>query len=276
VEVSPRDGIQNIARQVSTEEKIELIRRAGAAGLSRIEVTSFVDPRRVPQMADAEAVVLGARQVTDARLSGLVLNTRGGRRAVEAGVDEVTFVLLASEAFNQRNQGMSRDRSLDEWASVAALCRAHGVPTTLMVGAAFGCPFEGEVDPDVVLGLLEIGLREGPDELALADTIGCGVPRQVTELFTTVTAMAPRTPTRAHFHNTRNTGYANAFAAVEAGVTSLDASLAGLGGCPFAPAATGNIGTEDLTWMLSRSKIGCEGNLERMIETVRWMAGIGL
>ena len=276
VEVSPRDGIQNLPEVLATEVKVELIRRALQTQVKRIEVTSFVHPARVPQMADAEAVVAAVRDLAgDARLSGLVLNRRGAERAIASGLDEITFVVLASETFNQRNQGASRAASMQAWSEIAALCQLAGVRTTFMIGAAFGCPFEGEVKASEVLRLLTQGLQAAPDEIALADTIGCAVPGQVSELFSLI-AHQTDVPTRVHLHNTRNTGYANAFAAIAAGVTALDASLGGLGGCPFAPAATGNIATEDLAWMLGRSEMAALGALPAMIEAVDWMKSLGL
>lgn len=255
VEVSPRDGLQNETRLLATDRKIELIRATASAGLRRIETTSFVHPRRVPQMADADAVMDGIKDIPGVRRNALILNLRGAQRAVEARADEVTFVVLATEEFNRRNQGCSRAESLAAWKDIVPLCHQNGIRVTFLVGASFGCPFEGEVPPSEVLDLVASGASTGADEIALADTIGCGVPAQVTALFSQAKTTTGDLPLRAHFHNTRNTGYANAFAAVEAGVRFLDSSLGGLGGCPFAPNSTGNIATEDLAWMLARSGI---------------------
>lgn len=276
VEVSARDGIQNLPRMLATEVKIEMIERAAAAGLTRIEATSFVHPGRVPQMADAEAVVEAVRGLwPHVQLSGLVLNARGAQRAVAVGIDAVTFVVLASETFNLRNQGASRAASMRQWAAVAATCQAAGIRTCFMVGAAFGCPFEGAVESSRVIDLIGEALAAAPDEIALADTIGCGVPPQVSSLFKQIAAMTD-VPLRAHLHNTRNTGYANAFAAMASGVRSLDASLGGLGGCPFAPAATGNIATEDLAWMLSRREAGPAWSVDDMIAASNWLRSLDL
>jgi hydroxymethylglutaryl-CoA lyase len=223
VEVSARDGIQNLSQVLSTKVKVEMIRRAAEAGLTRIEATSFVNPRRVPQMADAESVVEAVRgRWPHVQLSGLVLNARGAQRAVAIGLDEVTFVVLATEAFNLRNQGTSRAASMQQWAEVAATCQAAGIRTCFMVGAAFGCPFEGAVATSQVTDLVSQALASAPDEVALADTIGSAVPPEVSILFKQIAAMTDL-PMRAHLHNTRNSGYANAFAAVASGVRSLDA-----------------------------------------------------
>lgn len=274
VEVSPRDGLQNESLYLPTEHKLALIRSAAAAGIGRIEATAFVHPGRVPQMADAEEVVRGTH-IPGLRVNGLVLNRRGAERAVASQVDEITFVILASETFNRRNQGCSRAESLAEWTEVSALCRENGIKTTFLVGAAFGCPFEGEIAPTAVIELAAAGLEFGADELALADTIGCGVPKQTTALFGQLHLIAGTTPLRAHFHNTRNTGYANALAAVDAGVTQLDSSFGGLGGCPFAPNATGNIATEDLAWILERSGIATGVDVDAAIAITRQLSDWG-
>lgn len=275
VEVSPRDGLQNHPQVVPTAAKVNLIRRVAAAGLQRIEVTSFVNPRRVPQMADADEVVAQVKGQVSARLSALVLNEQGAKRAVQAGVDEVTFVQLASETFNLRNQGTSIAGSLEEWRRVAGVCQSANVPTTFMLGAAFGCPFEGEVPADRVLSLMEEALDSRPAEVALADTIGCADPVGVSKMVARLRSLTS-VPLRMHLHNTRNSGYANAYAAVAGGVTALDASLGGLGGCPFAPAATGNIATEDLAWMLERSGFPTGASLPTLIDIAEWLPDVGL
>jgi hydroxymethylglutaryl-CoA lyase len=245
VEVSPRDGLQNESTPVSTAVKVDLVLRAAAAGLGGIEVTSFVNPKAVPQMADAEAVLARVRDRLPApapapELSAVALNARGADRAIAAGVDAVTFVMLATEEFNRRNQGCSREESMRTWREPARRLRDHGIGSTFMLGASFGWPFTGEVAPRDVLGLVRAALEADPDEIALADTISCGVPPQVTDLFGGIRELTGgEVPMRVHLHNTRNSGYANAFAAVAAGVTALDASIGGIGGCPFAPAATG-------------------------------------
>jgi hydroxymethylglutaryl-CoA lyase len=221
----------------------------------RIEAVSFVHPRRVPQMADAEAVAAGLPRGAVSWI-GLVLNERGLDRAIAAGVDEVNVVVVATDTFSSRNQGMSTSAAIGTWSRIASRARAAGLRTTVTVGAAFGCPFEGEVPLDRLRSVVARCAAAGPDELALADTIGVGVPAQVRSLARLAAGEAPGIPLRWHFHNTRNTGYANALTAAdlagEAGV-ALDASAGGIGGCPFAPDATGNIATEDLLYLLHRS-----------------------
>ena len=255
VEVSPRDGLQNEGLPVGTADKLRLIEAMMAAGAKRIEATSFVHPARVPQMADAEAVMAGLPRTPGVVVSGLVLNRRGAERAIAAGCDELTFTVCASEAFGQRNQGQTIEQGLMAWAGVAAMARAAGRRATVMIATAFGCPFEGAVDPARVEDMARQVLRSGPAEIGLADTVGVGNPRQVMDLFGRVRGVVAASgtgpaPMRAHFHNTRNTGYANAYAALLAGVTVLDSSAGGIGGCPFAPRATGNIATEDLLFLL--------------------------
>lgn len=253
VEVSPRDGIQNEAKILPVETKLELVGRAIAAGVRRMEVTSFVNPKRVPQMADAAE--LAARLPRGrARYIGLALNLKGFERAAEAGLDEVNFVTVASDTFCRRNQGTDTAENLRIWAEVAAAAQGR-IPAAITVGAAFGCPFEGEVDPERVTSLVSASVQAGADEVLLADTIGVAVPAQVLGL---ARRIAPHLGGRGwglHLHNTRNTGYANALCGQAVGATVLDAATGGLGGCPFAPRATGNIATEDLLWMLRR-----EGN----------------
>ena len=281
VEVSPRDGLQNESTLLPTADKLGLIRRAYDAGARRIEVTSFVHPTLVPQMADAEAVMAGVRApgfLPDGgpplHAIGLVLNRRGMSRAVAAGVDEVNLVVVASETFSRRNQGVGVAQMLDAADAILTDATSAGLPASVVISAAFGCPFEGEVDPAAVLAIAERCLAAGVDEIAVADTIGVGVPAQVRALVAGVRALPGGSDVRlrAHFHNTRNTGYANALAAVEAGVSVLDSSLGGIGGCPFAPNATGNIATEDLAYLLHRSGIGTGLDLAAAAATGTWVA----
>jgi hydroxymethylglutaryl-CoA lyase len=283
VEVGPRDGLQNESTLLPTEVKVELVRRALAAGIRRVEATSFVHPRLVPQMADAEAVMAGVVAedflpdgVTreDVTYIGLVLNGRGLDRALAAGVDEVNVVIAASETFSRRNQNVSVAAMLDAAQDIAERAATAGVRRSAVVSTAFGCPFEGEVTPDAVLAVARRCLDAGFAEVALADTIGVGVPAQVRSLVAGVRALpgGDRVRLRAHFHNTRNTGYANALAAVESGVEVLDASLGGIGGCPFAPNATGNIATEDLQYLLERSGYATGLHLPGLAGTGTWVA----
>ncbi len=272
VEVSPRDGLQNESVILPAASKVELVDRCLSTGLRRIEVTSFVHPNRVPQMADAEEVAASLPLSSDdARLSALVLNRRGFERAQAAGVRELNMVVLASETFNQRNQGESIAETLAALADIAVAHRADGGRLTVTIGAAFGCPFEGEVAVDAVSRLAGDAIAAGVDELCLADTIGVATPRDVRERLAAVREVSSNLPLRCHFHNTRNTGIANAVTAVESGVTALDASLGGIGGCPFAPNATGNIATEDLAYAMTRMGLSIATDVSRLTPHVLWL-----
>lgn len=271
VEVGPRDGLQNATTILDTATKVALVKRLVAAGLRRIEVTSFVRPDRVPQLADADAVMAALPRPDGVRYAGLVANRRGLERALRSGMDEINFVVLATDTFNRRNQGVDTATTIREIEAIVAGARAESMAVTVTLGAAFGCPFEGEVTSERVAQLAEQIAAAGPDELSLADTIGVGVPAQVAERTAAVRSIAPGIRLRYHFHNTRNTGYANAQAAVEAGVDALDASVGGVGGCPFAPEATGNIATEDLTYLLERSGIKTGVDLAASADCGRWL-----
>jgi hydroxymethylglutaryl-CoA lyase len=254
VEVGPRDGLQSEPGVLPTAAKVEFVRRAIAGGARRVEVASFVSPRRVPQMADAEAVLasLGKPQ-SGLHYIGLVLNQRGFERAAAAGCNEIGMAVVASDTFNRRNQGVSTAESIAEWLAIARAAEHAGIRAQVTIAAACGCPFEGEVPVERVVELAKRVADARPFEIALADTIGVGVPTQVADLIGRVREAVPGINLRCHFHNTRNTGLANAYAAIQSGVHTLDASLGGIGGCPFAPGATGNIPTEDLVYMLERS-----------------------
>ncbi|MEU5882499.1 hydroxymethylglutaryl-CoA lyase [Spirillospora sp. NPDC047279] len=269
IEVGPRDGLQNEDTILSADDKIEFIRRSVEAGTTRVEAVSFVNPKRVPQMADAEEVMAGVPRTPGVSYIGLVLNRRGLDRALAAAVDEVNVVVVATDTFCVRNQGCTTDEALDAWDAIAK--DASGVPLSMTIAAAFGCPFEGETPVARVAEIARRAYEAGAAEIALADTIGVGVPGQVRELTRRVREAAPGVPLRFHFHNTRNTGYANAIAAVEEGVTVLDASTGGFGGCPFAPAATGNIATEDLLYALHRMGYTTGLSLTDVAETGAWL-----
>jgi hydroxymethylglutaryl-CoA lyase len=272
VEVAPRDGLQNESTLLSTATKVELIRRVLAAGVKRIEAVSFVHPGRVPQMADAEAVMAELPRPAGVSYIGLVLNRRGLERALAARMDEINVVVVATETFSQRNQGVSIDEAVAAWIDIARDARAAGVRASVTIAAAFGCPFEGEVEPTVIDELVRRVAEGGPSEVALADTIGVGVPAQVRRLFSGARDALPDVPLRAQFHNTRNTGYANALAAVDVGVAALDASAGGIGGSPFAPNATGNIASEDLLYALHRSGWMTGADPSALAETGTWVA----
>ena len=270
-EVGPRDGLQNERDILAPDVRAELVRRLVVAGVTAIEVASFVDPRRVPQMAGAEEIVASLERAQGVVYAGLALNERGFDRLVEAGLDEVRFAFGVTESFNQRNQGAAVDDSLEAAAGIVARGRERGIRTAVTLSVAFGCPFEGQVDPGHVLELAERVAAMEPDTILLADTIGVAVPGEVRGLIAKTVELG--VPVGAHFHNTRNTGYANAISALEAGATVLDASVGGLGGCPFAPNATGNIATEDLVYLLHREGFGTGIDLGALLEVSQWLEG---
>jgi len=270
VDVGPRDGLQNEDKSLSPEIRAELCDRLAAAGIPRIEAASFVNPKRVPQMAGAEEVLAAIDRRPGTSYAGLVLNERGYERAVEAGVDEVRYAFPVTETFARRNQNTTVADATHLAGRLVERARLDGVRVSITLSAAFGDPFEGRVEPGHVLGISEHVAVANPDEIVLADTIGVGVPSQVRELVEGVLALG--TTVGCHFHDTRNTGIANAAAAVESGATVLDASVGGTGGCPFAPRATGNIATEDLVYLLHGMGHETGIDLDTLIEVAEWMA----
>jgi hydroxymethylglutaryl-CoA lyase len=275
VEVGPRDGLQNEKSLLEVDQKLEFIRRLEAAGARRIETVSFVNPKRVPQMAGAEEISAALPTLAGRSRIGLVLNERGWDRCVAAGCDEANVVVCATDGFGIRNQGASADEQTAAMQAIAARQRTEGgPPITVTVSVAFGCPFDGEVSEEQVVRIVRAAAESGVAEIALADTIGVADPWLVRRRVEAARKAAPDQRLRMHFHDTRNTGLANAYASVEAGVDVLDASCGGLGGCPFAPDATGNIGTEDLVYMLERAGFATGYDLEGLIATAKWMAGI--
>ena len=270
-DVAPRDGLQNEEKHLDPGTRAELVNRLAAAGVPRIEAVSFVSPKWVPQMAGAEEVVAGIDRREGVVYAGLVLNERGYDRLVATGLDEVHVAFAATESFNRRNQNASPEESLAAAAAIVDRAHADKIRATVTVGVSFGCPFEGAVDPERVLGFVSDIAAAGADEVVLADTVGVGVPRQVKHLVSEAVKLAPRVG--VHLHNTRNTGFANAYAALEAGATVLDASVGGLGGCPFAPRATGNICTEDLVYMLHGEGIDTGIDLAALITVAEWLEG---
>ncbi len=265
VEVGPRDGLQNEDAIVSTEEKLLLIDNLINAGLRRIEAVSFAHPKYVPQMADAEAVMAGVRRVDGVSYIGLVMNHRGWQRAADTGVDEINIPVFATDTFNERNQGVSTFESIEAVAAIASDASDEGIAVTATISAAWGCPFEGEVPLERLVEVARRLAGSGVAEIALGDTIGVADPWSVTTRLSEVREVTDGIPLRVHFHDTRNTGIANAYAAIENGVTILDASVGGIGGCPFAPAATGNIATDDLIYMLNRGHFDHDVSLEALI-----------
>ena len=271
VEVGPRDGLQSEPEVLATDTKVQFIQKAIDAGITRLEVASFVHPKLVPQMADAEALIEKLPQVDGVSYIGLVMNERGLDRALATNVHEIGMVVVASDTYNRKNQGCSSNESVSAWHAISAKARLEGLRANVMIASAFGCPFEGEVEPARVVDLAKQILESEPAELGIADSIGVAVPNQVTDLLGRVREVIGDIPLRCHFHNTRNTGLANAQAAVEAGVSYLDASIGGIGGCPFAPAATGNIPTDDLLYMLDRSGVQTGVSLEQIISVSNWL-----
>lgn len=275
VEVAPRDGLQNEKTLIATADKIALIERAIAAGSRRIEVTSFVNPKAVPQMADAEAVCEGLPERDDVTFIGLVMNARGATRALATGrIDQLGAVAVSTDSFAMANQGQTSDGSVDAAKEIIALSQAAGKSGQVTIGASFGCPFEGEVAQDRVVAMAVALAEAGPVEIGLADTIGVGNPAQVASLVSKVRAAVPHIPVRVHFHNTRGTGLANVWAAIAAGAVTVDASIGGLGGCPFAPGAAGNVSTEDVVYMLERAGVRTGLDLSALVSANHWLGEI--
>ena len=275
VEVSPRDGLQNEPDIVSTENKLALIDHIVAAGFRRLEAGSFVNPKKVPQMADGDAIFAGVPKRDDVTYIALALNLRGVERALAAGAKEINYVFCASDGFSIRNNGGTVAETFAVWPDVASAAKAGGARLSATVSTAFGCPFDGEVPVARVVEVAERCVAQDVFELALADTIGVGAPSDVHARFRAVKAAIPKhIQLRAHFHNTRNTALANAVAAVEEGVRVLDGSLAGIGGCPFAPGAAGNVPTEDLLYMFDRMGFDTGIDLDRAIEGAQIIGGV--
>jgi hydroxymethylglutaryl-CoA lyase len=275
VEVGPRDGLQNEKELVSTADKLALIDRAIEAGAHRIEVTSFVNPKRVAQMADAEDVCAGLTLCDDVTYIGLVMNLRGAERAITTGrIDQLGAVAVSTDTFAMANQGQSSDESVEVAKAIIAFARAEGRSAQCTIAASFGCPFEGEVADKRVIEMAVAIAKAGAVEVGLADTIGVANPAHVARLVKRVREAIYPLPVRVHFHNTRNTGLANVWAAVTSGASIVDASLGGLGGCPFAPGAAGNVPSEDVVYMLERAGIDTGMDLEKLIEASNWLSGV--
>jgi isopropylmalate/homocitrate/citramalate synthase len=268
-DVGPRDGLQNEDRVLEPAVRAELCDRLATAGLKRIEAASFVNPKLVPQMAGAEEVMAALHRRPGTSYAGLALNEMGYERAIAAGVDEIHYAFAATDEFGRRNQNATTEQGLQTALALVARARSDRVPITVTISVAFGCPFEGPVPVPHVLDLVERLMAIPPDEICLADTIGVGVPTQVKALVRGARDLGATVG--AHFHNTRNTGYANAVAALDRGVVSLDASIGGAGGCPFAPKATGNIATEDLAYLLRGMGVDTGLDLGALIECSRWL-----
>jgi len=271
-DVGPRDGLQNDPKILEPETRAELVNRLARAGLPRIEAVSFVNPARVPQMGGAEEVVAAIDRAPGVLYAGLVLNEKGYDRLATTSLDDVHFAFASTETFNMRNSNATVEESVQTAGRIVARAHEDGIRATVTIGASFGCPFEGKVDPGQILDLAARLVEAGPDEIVFADTIGVAVPSQVKQLVTEGVKLGR--PVALHLHNTRNTGFANAYAAIEAGASVLDASVGGVGGCPFAPRASGNICTEDLVYMLHGEGIDTGVDLDALISVAEWLEGI--
>jgi hydroxymethylglutaryl-CoA lyase len=275
VEVGPRDGLQNEKALVATADKIALIERAIDAGARRIEVTSFVNPKKVPQMADADAVCAALPQRDDVTFIGLVMNLRGAERAIATGrINQIGAVVVSTDRFAMANQGQTSAESVVVAKEIISRAKAEGLSAQATIAASFGCPFEGEVAEDQVVVIARQLAEAGPVEIALADTIGVADPAHVARLVGKVTAAVHPLPVRVHFHNTRGTGLANVWSAVAAGASVVDAALGGLGGCPFALGAAGNVASEDVVYMLGRAGIATGMDLGKLVESSQWLGQI--
>ena len=271
-DVGPRDGLQNQAVTLEPAVRAELVERLAATGVPRIEAVSFVNPERVPQMAGAEEVVAAIERHGGVVLAGLALNERGYERLRDAELDEVHYAFAATDEFNRRNAGVTVEEGVAAGVRIVERARADGIRSTVTIGVAFGCPFEGAVDPGRVAALAARFASAGVDEILVADTVGVGVPRQARDLVERILLLGR--PVGVHLHNTRNNGFANAMAALEAGATVFDASVGGIGGCPFAPRATGNVATEDLVYLFQGEGIETGIDLEALIGVATWLESI--
>jgi hydroxymethylglutaryl-CoA lyase len=275
VEVGPRDGLQNEKTLIATTDKLALILRAIDAGARRIEVTSFVNPNKVPQMADADEVCAALPDRDDVTYIGLVMNARGAERAIATRkIKQLGAVSVASDQFAMANQGQTSDGSVQAASEIIRMAQAAGLTGQVTIAASFGCPFEGEVAEDRIVAMAAKLAEAGPVEIALADTIGVANPAHVTRLVERVAQVIGSIPVRVHFHNTRGSGLANVWAAIEAGATRVDGAIGGLGGCPFAPGAAGNVCSEDVVYMLERAGIKTGMNLAKLIEASQWLGTV--
>jgi hydroxymethylglutaryl-CoA lyase len=274
VEVGPRDGLQNDPSNLTTSQKLDFIERLAECGVRRMEAGSFVSPKAVPKMADSDAVFAGVNRKTGVRHIALAMNETGVRRAIEAEADEINFVLVAGEGFGRRNQGMSPQESADKLAACAPIVHEANIPLSATIAVAFGDPFDGDIRDGVVGGLAAQAQRAGVAEVGIADTIGVADPWLVRARIEEVRMYAPDVYLRAHFHDTRGTGLANVFAAIEGEVDTIDASCGGIGGCPFAPGATGNVATEDVVYMLERAGFETGIDLSKLISVSKWLEGV--
>ncbi len=274
VDVGPRDGLQNEAQPVDAQHKIELIHRLQAAGLRQIEVTSFVSPKWVPQMADNSAVMAGIQRRPDVRYSALTPNMKGFEGALAAGADEVVIFAAASEAFSQRNINCSIAESIDRFAPVVQAAKAHGLRVRAAVSCALGCPYQGEVSVDAVADVIERLQGIGSDHIGVADTIGVGTAGRVKAVMERALRLVPVAELSGHFHDTYGQALTNIYACLELGIHTFDASVAGLGGCPYAKGATGNVATEDVVYLLHGLGIETGIDLDALIDAAAHISGV--
>jgi hydroxymethylglutaryl-CoA lyase len=267
-EVGPRDGLQN-ENPVPTDAKIRLLDALGETGVQRIEAVSFVHPKAIPQMADADEVWAGIRRAPGVRYSALVPNSRGAQRALEAGFREIEVVVSASDTHNRRNVNRSTDESLEDITALIATVHAAGAVCEVIISTSFGCPFEGDVPPARVAAIVDRAIADGADRIAFGDTTGMATPRRVAEVLEAVRSRQPTAELLLHFHNTRGTALANILTSLDYGITEFDASVGGLGGCPYAPGATGNVATEEVVHMLHDLGVETGIDLGRLLEAAR-------
>ncbi|WP_066073812.1 hydroxymethylglutaryl-CoA lyase [Neobacillus soli] len=274
VEVSPRDGLQNEPIWVPTEKKIKLINLLAEAGMKQIEATSFVHPKKVPQMADAEEVIQACSSLQDVEITALIPNVKGYERASQFSIHEVNWVTAATETFNQRNIGRSINENFNEFTKIIANKEKTPLKICFSIAVSFGCPYEGEVNPDVVLALVERAVAAGANRIGIADTIGIADPEQTNRLLSRVLEITGELPVSIHLHDTRGLGLTNSYAAFQAGVRIFETAASGIGGCPFAPGAAGNLSTEDLVYMFHRMSVDTGINFDRLLDAADYAASL--
>ncbi|AGE21227.1 hydroxymethylglutaryl-CoA lyase [Geobacillus zalihae] len=274
IDVSPRDGLQNEPAIVPTEKKKRLIEMLVDSNVKKIEATSFVHPRKVPQMADAEQVIKQCETFGEIEFVALIPNQKGFERAKQTNVSEVNWVTAATETFNCKNIGMSIDENFGQFKTIVQESKALNIKICFSIAVSFGCPYEGEVAPAKVISLVERAAEVGVDRIGIADTIGIATPKQVKQLLAEVMQVVPSIPIAIHLHDTRGLGLANAYAALEAGVNIFETSVSGIGGCPFAPGAAGNLATEDLVYMLERMGVRTDIDFEKLLAAADFAASL--
>lgn len=274
IDVSPRDGLQIDPRIASIEEKVQLVRKLVSAGIHQVEVTSFVRSDKVPQMADAEELMRALAAESDLAAVVLIPNLKGFERVSSYNPHEVNWISAATETFNEKNIGMSIEKNMESFRELVKIAKIQSVQCCFSVAVSFGCPYEGDVDPKSVLDLVKQAKEAGADRISIADTIGIAVPSQVSNLMKEVLKCAGDIPVALHLHDTRGLGLANAYAGYEAGVRYFETAVSGIGGCPFAPGAAGNLATEDLVYMFERMNISTGVNFERILEAANYAASL--